>query len=94
MQKLTSQIMGHAERLPEGSALSAKGFLHLGNRAALDQALSRLAEGGELVRAGRGIYMRPFKSRFESRPPAVEQWRNNAARSSSQTAPPRRMPWA
>ncbi|ARQ14474.1 hypothetical protein NXC12_PE00881 (plasmid) [Rhizobium etli] len=73
MQKLTSQIMGHAERLPEGSALSAKSFLHLGNRAALDQALSRLAERGELVRAGRGIYMRPVKSRFGSRPPTVEQ---------------------
>ncbi|RCS22114.1 hypothetical protein DUT91_19100 [Phyllobacterium salinisoli] len=73
MQKLTSQIMGHAGRLPEGSALSAKSFLHLGNRAALDQALSRLAERGELVRAGRGIYMRPVKGRFGNRPPTVEQ---------------------
>ncbi|MCF3642864.1 DUF6088 family protein [Rhizobium sp. TRM95111] len=73
MHKLTSQIMSHAERLPEGSALSAKSFLHLGNRAALDQAFSRLAERGELVRAGRGIYMRPVKSRFGNRPPTVEQ---------------------
>ncbi|WP_018240826.1 DUF6088 family protein [Ensifer sp. BR816] len=73
MQKLTSQIMVQAERLPEGSALSAKSFLHLGNRAALDQAFSRLAERGELVRAGRGIYMRPVKSRFGNRAPTVEQ---------------------
>ncbi|MBB2671493.1 UNVERIFIED_ORG: hypothetical protein GGE44_001044 [Rhizobium esperanzae] len=47
--------------------------MHLGNRAALDQALSRLAERAELIRAGRGTYMRPVKSRFGSRPPAVEQ---------------------
>ncbi|ARQ62201.1 UNVERIFIED_ORG: hypothetical protein GGD48_005499 [Rhizobium etli] len=50
-----------------------KGFLHLGNRAALDQALSQLDERGELVRAGRGIYVRLVKSRFGSRPPTVEQ---------------------
>ncbi|AJC83408.1 hypothetical protein IE4803_PD00208 (plasmid) [Rhizobium etli bv. phaseoli str. IE4803] len=61
--------------------------------------LSRLAERGELVRAGRGIYMRPIKSRFGSRPPTVEQAvgavaQQRAVRSSSQTAPPRRMPWA
>lgn len=59
--------------MPEGSPPSAKSLLHLGNRAAVDQALSRLTERGELVRAGRGIYMRPVKSRFGSRPPTVEQ---------------------
>ncbi|PYE31130.1 hypothetical protein C8J37_11395 [Rhizobium sp. PP-WC-1G-195] len=55
MQHLTSQILGYAEQLPEGAALSAKSLLHLGNRAAVDQALSRLHERGELIRAGRGI---------------------------------------
>jgi hypothetical protein len=98
VQKLTSQIMGHAEGLPEGSALSAKSFLHLGNRAALDQALSRLAERGELVRAGRGIYMRPVKSRFGSRPPTVEQAVEAVAQQRGEVivsmAPPRQMPWA
>ncbi|WP_164834226.1 DUF6088 family protein, partial [Sinorhizobium meliloti] len=59
MQNLTSQILGYAEQMPEGSPLSAKSLLHLGNRAAVDQALSRLTERGELIRAGRGIYMRP-----------------------------------
>lgn len=32
-----------------------------------------MTERGELVRAGRGIYMRPVKSRFGRRPPTVEQ---------------------
>lgn len=47
MQRLTTQIMAHAEHLPEGTALSAKAFLHLGNRAAVDQALSRLCDRSE-----------------------------------------------
>ncbi len=73
MQRLTSQILSYAEQLPEGTALSAKSLLHLGNRAAVDQALSRLNERGELMRAGRGVYMKAIKSRFGTRPPTVEQ---------------------
>ncbi len=61
MQRLTSQILSYLERLPEGTALSAKSLLHLGNRAALDQALSRLHERGELIRAGRGVYLKAIK---------------------------------
>jgi hypothetical protein len=53
--------------------LSAKSLLHLGNRAAVDQALSRLAERGQLIRAGRGVYLRPVTSRFGTRSPSVEQ---------------------
>lgn len=45
----------------------------MGNRAAVDQALSRLYERGELVRPSRGIYLKAIKSRFGSRPPTVEQ---------------------
>ncbi len=37
---LTERILEHAHRQPEGTPLSAKGLLHLGNRAAADQALS------------------------------------------------------
>lgn len=73
MQRLTTQIMAHAGQLPEGTALSAKVFLHLGNRAAVDQALSRLHERGELVRAGRGVYLKAIKSRFGIRSPTVDQ---------------------
>lgn len=56
--------------LPEGTPISAKALLHLGNRAAVDQALSRLTRQGKLLRAGRGLYMRPVVSRFGSRPPS------------------------
>jgi hypothetical protein len=73
MQRLTDKILAHAEGLPEGAALAAKGLLHLGNRAAVDQALSRLAERGQLIRAGRGVYLRPITSRFGTRAPSVEQ---------------------
>ncbi len=73
MQWLSEQILAHAERLPEGAPVSAKGLLHLGNRAAVDQALSRLAERGQLIRAGRGVYIRPISSRFGTRSPSIEQ---------------------
>ncbi|WP_191555429.1 DUF6088 family protein [Brevundimonas aurantiaca] len=71
MQVLAEQIMERAQALPEGAPVAAKGLLHLGSRAAVDQALSRLVRRG-LVRAGRGVYMRPLESRFGSRTPSVE----------------------
>jgi hypothetical protein len=73
MQRLSEQILAHAEGMPEGAPVSAKALLHLGNRAAVDQALSRLADRGRLMRAGRGVYVRPIASRFGARAPSVEQ---------------------
>ncbi len=73
MQRLTEQILSHAESVSEGAPISAKGLLHLGNRAAVDQALSRLVKRGRLIRAGRGVYLRPISSRFGTRSPSVEQ---------------------
>jgi hypothetical protein len=73
VQRLTEQILAYAERLPEGTPLAAKSLLHLGSRAGVDQALSRLAERGQLIRAGRGVYLRPVTSRFGTRAPSVEQ---------------------
>lgn len=73
MLRLSEQILAYAERLSEGAPISAKSLLHLGNRAAVDQALSRLAERGQLIRAGRGVYLRPVTSRFGTRAPSVEQ---------------------
>lgn len=73
MQRLTEQIIAFADGLSEGAPIAAKGLLHLGNRAAVDQALSRLAERGQLMRAGRGVYLRPVASRFGSRSPSIEQ---------------------
>lgn len=73
MSRLSEQILAYAERQPEAAPISAKSLLHLGNRPAVDQALSRLAERGQLIRAGRGVYLRPITSRFGTRAPSVEQ---------------------
>lgn len=73
MQRLTDRILEHAKRLPEGTPVAAKSLLHLGTRAAVDQALSRLAEREQLIRAGRGVYLLPVTGRFGTRAPSVEQ---------------------
>ncbi|MCY4384886.1 MAG: DUF6088 family protein [Nitrospinae bacterium] len=73
MEKLSEAILHHARNRPEGVPLSAKGLLHLGSRAAVDQALSRLARRGDLLRAGRGLYLLPVKSRFGSRAPSLQK---------------------
>ena len=71
MQTLAKQVLEHAIGLPEGTPLVAKELLHLGNRAAIDQVLSRLVTRGTLLRAGRGIYVRPVESRFGTRAPSA-----------------------
>ncbi|MDO8297694.1 MAG: DUF6088 family protein [Caulobacter sp.] len=73
MQVLAEQIMERARALPEGTPIAAKSLLHLGSRAAVDQALSRLVRRGRLHRVGRGLYVRPIESRFGVRPPAIEK---------------------
>lgn len=72
MQQLTARILEHVAGLPEGVPVSAKELLHLGSRAAVDQTLSRLVQRGQLLRAGRGLYLRPVETRFGKRPPSVE----------------------
>jgi hypothetical protein len=73
MERLSEQIIQRAAALPEGTPLAAKGLLHLGSRAAVDQTLSRLTERGQLIRAGRGVYLRPVQTRFGPRSPSIEQ---------------------
>jgi hypothetical protein len=73
MGVLATRIMKHASGLPEGTPLAAKELLHLGSRAAVDQALSRLARLGSLMRAGRGLYIRPIESRFGTRAPVASK---------------------
>jgi hypothetical protein len=70
---LPETILLHAQSLPEGGVLSPKEFLHLGSRVAIDQALSRLAKEGKLLRVARGIYVAPVSSRFGTRAPAPEK---------------------
>ena len=71
METLTKQVLEHAAGMPEGTPLVAKELLHLGNRAAVDQVLSRLVRRGSLLRAGRGIYVAPVESRHGTRAPST-----------------------
>jgi len=63
--------MEHAVALPEATPLCPAALLHLGNRAAVDQALSRLARSDHLLRICQGVYMRPIETRFGLRAPRV-----------------------
>ncbi len=73
MRTLPETILLHAHSLSEGGVISPKQFLHLGSRAAVDQALSRLTKQGRLLRAGSGMYVTPVSGRFGTRPPAPEK---------------------
>jgi hypothetical protein len=73
MNSLTKQVLAYAESQPEGAPLTAKGLLHLANRASIDQTLSRLARSGEVMRLGRGVYVRPIKTKFGTRSPFTEK---------------------
>jgi hypothetical protein len=85
MQTLAKRIIGHLAQLPEGTPLRAKELLHLGSRAAVDQALSRLVQRGQLMRAGRGVYVRPVETRFGTRAPSVEKMMEAIANSKGET---------
>jgi len=73
MSTLPNTILQQVQSLPEGTVLSPKEFLHLGSRAAVDQAFSRLVKAGKLLRVARGTYTAPVRSRFGTRPPAPEK---------------------
>ncbi len=64
MRGLPKQIMEHVSALPEAAPVCPGTLLHLGRRAAVDQALARLARAGRLMRICQGVYMRPVETRF------------------------------
>jgi hypothetical protein len=72
MSCLTETILTAAHTLPEGGLLSPREFLHLASRAAVDQALARLAREGVLLRVSRGLYTVPVQGRFGPRSPSTE----------------------
>jgi len=73
MPTISEEILKRATSLPEGALVSAKEFLHLGSRAAVDQALKRLKERKQLMQVARGIYVRPVQTRFGVRAPAAQK---------------------
>src|SRR5437667_5465580 len=66
-ERIASAIEGFPETMP----ISAKSLLHFGSRAAVDQTLSRLSRRGQLLRVGRGLYVRPVQTKFGARTPEV-----------------------
>ena len=72
MERLTALILEEARQRPEGSLISAKALLHLGNRAAVDQTLSRLVARDALLRTARGLYVLPIKGKFGVRAPSTK----------------------
>jgi hypothetical protein len=85
MQTVAENILSHAKTLPEGALISAKEFLHLGSRAAIDQALKRLKQRNELLPLYHGVYVRPVKTRFGTRAPAAEKVVEGIAASRAET---------
>lgn len=71
MPSLSKRIMEHTTSLPEGTPICAGTLLHLGNRAAVDQSLSRLTRSGMLMRICQGVYMKPVETRFGRCPPSI-----------------------
>ena len=56
MQAVIQQVLKRVRAKGNGYAFTPKDFLDLGNRAAVDQALSRLARDGKIRRIRRGLY--------------------------------------
>ncbi|UXN67063.1 type IV toxin-antitoxin system AbiEi family antitoxin domain-containing protein (plasmid) [Phyllobacterium sp. A18/5-2] len=73
MEQLSEAIIKQVKKSPEGKILTAKDFLHLGNRSAADKTLSRLALRGEVVRVARGMYVAPIKGKFGQYLPSPEK---------------------
>lgn len=78
---VSKSVKERVKRMPKGKPFSSGRLLELGSRAAVDQALSRLAKAGEIKRVARGVYMRPKSSRFVAEVmPEVGQVMNIIAR--------------
>lgn len=56
---LENRVLARMKRGKDRAVFASVQFLALGNRAAIDQALSRLCRVGKIERAGRGLYHLP-----------------------------------
>lgn len=72
MQSTPKAILERGQSLPEGAVLAPKEFLHLGSRAAVDQAFCRLVRAGQLIRVARGTYVVPIRIKGSAQAPSAE----------------------
>lgn len=66
------RVRAHVSRMSSGEPFSVRELLSLGPRASVDQALSRMARGGEIERVARGFYVRPLVNEKLGRTVPVE----------------------
>ena len=69
MNSVPSRIVAYAKSQPEGALFGAHELLGFGARAAVDQALVRLVNAGDIMRVARGTYTLPVATRFGLRGP-------------------------
>ncbi len=62
MQSIANKIINRIKRNGAGFSFTAKDFLDLGSRGAVDMALSTLARSGKIRRISRGVYDFPRHS--------------------------------
>lgn len=71
---IETKILHRIIRKKNGWVFASTHFLDLGNRAAVDQALSRLVRSGDIRRLARGLYDYPKNHPdFKSIPPSVDR---------------------
>ncbi len=59
MASISKKMLGRVSRLGKGHVFTAKNFIDLGSRQAIDTALSRLAAQKKIRRLAQGIYVCP-----------------------------------
>jgi hypothetical protein len=83
---IANRILRRARARGRGSVFTPADFLDLGSRAAIDQALSRLAKDGRLRRVARGLYDYPrLHPRFGPLAPAPDAIAKALARETGST---------
>jgi hypothetical protein len=81
-QSTARAVETYVEERPAGEPFATSELLGLGTRAAIDQALSRLAKAGTIERLASGIYVRSRVSKYVGKVvPTPEEVAHAAARS-------------
>lgn len=62
--KTATNIQARINNIPQGQPFTSTELLHCGSRAAIDQALCRLASTHRIVRLTRGVYVKPEKNAY------------------------------
>lgn len=70
-QSVVQQVLKYARRRGHGGVFTPRDLLQFGSRAAVDQALSRLARTGRIQRLARGLYQLPLEHPVVGQVPAA-----------------------